>query len=313
MLSEGWRQAAGGSRRLGVGRFVVVVGMLAACLGGAAAAQAVSPSTCSGTLAHPGVLAGVYASNVTVTGVCLVNAGPTVVGGNLTVTPGASLVAAYAVNDRTGTGVSSLTVRRSVITETGGTLVMGCSPVSFACLDDPNPMAPTLTRADQVGADVVSQQALGILLHNDVVGGSVVQTLGGGGATGLQCGMAGIFGSILAFTPIYSDYEDNAVRGGMLVEGVRSCYLGIFRNRTGGSMLVENNKMADPDAMEIVGNLRIGGSMVCTGNVPAVHFGDSGAAPNVVDGAAVGQCGFDVFAPDPFFGSGGLQPISVRG
>src|SRR5437764_634769 len=47
-------------------------------------------SVCTGTLKTPGVLAGTYASNVMVTGVCGVNAGPTVVDGNLFVAPRAA-------------------------------------------------------------------------------------------------------------------------------------------------------------------------------------------------------------------------------
>ena len=39
--------------------------------------------------------------------------------------------------------------------------------------------------------------------------------------------------------------------------------------------------------------------MACLGNLPATQFGDSFAAPNMVGGFAVGQCGFKVVLPNP--------------
>jgi len=57
------------------------------------------------------------------------------------------------------------------------------------------------------------------------------------------------------------------------------------------------NTMGDPDAMEIH-NL-YGGNLTCLNNTPAVQFGDSGAAPNLVGRFAVGECGFNVVLPNP--------------
>jgi hypothetical protein len=36
--------------------------------------------------------------------------------------------------------------------------------------------------------------------------------------------------------------------------------------------------------------------MTCLKNDPAVQYGDSGAAPNLVGGLGIGECGFNVQA-----------------
>jgi hypothetical protein len=77
------------------------------------------------------------------------------------------------------------------------------------------------------------------------------------------------------------------------------------------------NTMADPDAMEVGSNL-IGSNLTCFGNsaggVSTVQFGDGGAAPNMVGGWALGQCGFNVQVLNPAAeaGPGGIpEHISV--
>jgi hypothetical protein len=66
--------------------------------------------------------------------------------------------------------------------------------------------------------------------------------------------------------------------------------------------------------MEIDNNL-VSGNMACFNNVPAVQFGDSGAAPNIVAGWASGECGFGVVlttpAPEAMEGPGIQEHISV--
>ena len=78
-------------------------------------------------------------------GACEVNAGPAVVNGDLTISPGSVLLAAFALNDKTGTGTSSLTVKGNILVRAGAVAVMGCNPANFACLDDPNQNQPTLS------------------------------------------------------------------------------------------------------------------------------------------------------------------------
>ncbi len=284
------------------GGCALVVGLVG--VGSAAIpAGAATARTCSGTQAAPGVLAGTYPSGVTVTGVCEVNGGPAVVQGTLTLAPDAFLHATFALNDRGGSGVSSLTVNGNVIVRNGATAVLGCLPSSSPCDDDPNAETnPTLAMSPHITGSLVSTNALGVVAHNINVGGSVTETGGGGGTT---CAPVGPFA--LEDSPAYSTYEDSTIGGSVVLTGIDSCWLGTIRNHVGGSVVVRNNTMADPDAMEIVTNV-IQSSLVCTGNSPAVQFGDSGGSPNMVHGGAAGECAFGVTAPNPV----DPEPIAVK-
>ncbi|MBV9383100.1 MAG: hypothetical protein JO242_20835, partial [Streptosporangiaceae bacterium] len=70
------------------------------------------------------------------------------------------------------------------------------------------------------------------------------------------------------------------------------------RDQVRGSVFVTRNTMGDPDAMEVENNL-VSGDMICLNNKPAVQYGDGGAAPNLVRGTGVGECGFGVLKPSP--------------
>ncbi len=216
------------------------------------ASAAVAAFTCSGTFDAPGTLAGTY-SSVLVTGVCFVNGGPAVVTGNVVVSPGASLVAAFATNN------SSLTVRGNIVVQSGATLVLGCEASESACLDDPNQASPTLNGSDMVKGSIVASNALGVLVHNATINRNVVQTGGGGG---LNCDP----NPNPAFSfAVFSAYDDNSVGGSFSVSGLKSCYLGVARNKVGGSMSITNNQLADDDAIEILTN-NIAGSLSCARN-----------------------------------------------
>src|SRR5438045_9098818 len=91
---SGFRQVRVIPRRLllQLGAVGLALSILAAS---ASAAAADRPSHCSGSFASPGVLAGTYDSNVTVEGACVVNAGPALIEGNLTVGPGAGLLGGF--------------------------------------------------------------------------------------------------------------------------------------------------------------------------------------------------------------------------
>jgi hypothetical protein len=291
---------------LGIG---LMLGVLAVSSGAASATtRAATSQTCSGTPAHPGVLSGSYEGNVKVMGVCEVNAGRAVVEGNLTLHKGSVLVAAFGRNDRTARGSSSLTVKGSVTVWASATLILGCEPHAFPCIDDPNPSQPTLSSRGTIGRDLVAYSALGILVHNSSIGGSVIQVGGGGSNPGYNCQPVGIFG--LLHSPVYSDYEDNVIGGSFNVSGIRSCWFGALRDHVYGDLVVSKNKMGDPDANEVVSNY-VNKTIVCLGNVPAVQFGDSHGTPNVVKGQAFGQCSFNRLAhnPEP---NGPLTHISVR-
>jgi hypothetical protein len=270
----------------------------------ASASGAVTTTTCSGTLTSPGVLTGTYPGNVIVKGFCEVNAGQAVVAGNLTIAPGGGVVAAFALNDKTHSGFSSLTVKKNVVVGRGATLVLGCEPNFFTCVDDTG-KTPSLQSRGIVGGSLLASSPLGVLVHNSTISGVVSQNGGGGG---LSCAPKGIF--TLFKSPVYSDYEDNILNDSVSVTQVHSCWLGLLRNTVFGTLTFSSNKMADPDANEVLHNY-VNRSLTCQGNVPAVQYGDSGSTPNAVHGTATGQCSFSRLVPNPS-PNGPLSPISVR-
>ena len=225
----------------------VIGGVLAAGPVTAAGAAVTSgTATCSGTPSAPGVLTGTHGA-VVVRGACEVNAGAAVVNGDLTLSPGSVLLAAFALNDKTGTGTSSLTVKGNILVRAGATLLMGCNPANFACLDDPNQNKPTLSMHPTVGLDLRSNQALGVIVHNFTVGGDVIQTGGGGGVNCNPQGVFKLFGS-----PVYSTYEVGSVGGDVRISSVLSCWMGVVELHVGNTMVMHANKLADPDAIEIL-------------------------------------------------------------
>lgn len=249
------------------------------------------PHVCTGTPEAPGALAGVYFGNVFVEGVCAVNAGQARVFGNLIVRPGSALLAAFALNDETGNGSSSLSVGGDLRVQNGAAALLGCEAEHFPCIDDPNPEAPTLSSQDRIYGDLKEQQPLGVVVHNSIIFGSVLEVGGGGGPTCEPSGIFAAFGS-----PAYSDYEDTGVYGNLDVIGLTSCWLGVIRNQVGGSVRMINNQLADPDAIEILSN-QIRGNLGCLHNSQVWNSADEtenlyprAPQPNTVGGRRFGQC-----------------------
>jgi hypothetical protein len=112
---------------------------------------------CSGTLPVAGTLVGTISGNVTINGACAVDAGPAVVTGNLEVSRGSTLVAAFAGHD------SSLTVGGNLTAKDGAAAIMGCNPVHSPCIDD-NSEHPTLTSSDSIKGNFTASGALGVVL-----------------------------------------------------------------------------------------------------------------------------------------------------
>jgi hypothetical protein len=280
------------SRLLGATGLALVT--LAVSAGGAAADP---PSRCSGSFASPGVLAGTYSSNVTVQGACVVKGVSALIEGNLTVSPGAVLVAAFAN--------SNLTVQGNLTVQHGATLILGCEPSPDApCLD-----SKTVGSQGSVSGNLSSQQPLGVVVHNSTIGGNVQETGGGGGFTcnnlGPTVGGFHVFGSFnppgggeVPF-PVFSDYSDSTINGNVDAIGLNSCYLGVARVHVGGNVHLIDNQLADPDAAEILAN-QISGNLVCQANsqVWDSHEVNPGSEPpfpreldrNTVSGNQVGQC-----------------------
>jgi hypothetical protein len=208
------------------------------------------PSTCSGSLGSPGVLSGTYTSNVTINGICAAVAGPVVIDGNLTISPGSGLNAAFAAGN--------VTVRGNLDVQRGGAMYLGCLPTSFPCFDDPEPEHPTLSSASSIGGNLSEEQPLGVVVHNSTIGGNVQETGGGGGKTCENPPPVFPFG-------VFSDYEDNTIGGNVDVVGLDSCWLGIIRDHIGGNLDVIHNQLADPDAIEIESD-HIRGNLNCHQN-----------------------------------------------
>jgi hypothetical protein len=288
---------------------VIVAGALAAMLLSAvpAGASPTDPRVCSGTLASPGVLSGTHWSNVVIRGACAVNGGNAIIHGDLIVSPGSALVAAFANNDVKGSGTSSLKVTGTLRVGRHAVAILGCEPEAFTCLDDPHQHHPTLASSDTILGNLSVVDALGVIVHNSTIRGWAKETGGGGGLTcnPTKGSAFEAFGS-----PDYSDFEDNSIGRSLMVTDLRSCWFGALRNDVWRSAHISRNSMADPDAMEIATNT-VHGNFSCYANSPAVQFGDSSGEPNVVYGWAAGQCSFRVRRPDPA-PHGPLRHISVH-
>jgi hypothetical protein len=236
-------------RLLGIFALALVVAGLGAS-DAAAKNRPGGPATCSGTPASPGVLSGTYSSNVTIEGVCAAVAGPVVIEGNLKLTPGSGLNAAFAAGN--------VTVQGNVSVGRGAMMYLGCIPRSLACFDDPSQAHPTLSSASTIEGNLSETQPLGVVVHNSTIGGNVQETGGGGGTTCEKLPPTFPFG-------VYSDYEDSAIGGSIDVIGLDSCWLGLARDSVGRNVDILQNQLADPDAIEIIGN-QIANNLVCQGN-----------------------------------------------
>jgi hypothetical protein len=237
---------------------------------------------------------GTYKS-MTITGVCYMPAGTITIKTNLTVAPGALLDATSpgdpAANPRQA---ATVVVRGSVSVGAGAVLFLGCSPF-ISC--------PTAVNYDRIGGSLTATGALGVVVHSVTIGGSFTLQGGGDGIAGPSACTADPLPwsedtSQTTGVPVYSDAEDNLIGGNLSVSDLQGCWLGSLRNQVSGNATFVGNAMGDLDAMEIDNNL-IGGSLACSGNVPAVQFGDSGSAPNMVSGLGTGQCGFKIILPNP--------------
>jgi len=323
------------SRILGI---IGIAGLIVAAVPGIAEAAPHGGGnyTCNGTLASPGTLAGNYA-NVYVAGVCLVDAGNVNISGNLTVGPGASLVADFGQDDQAQSGTSNLTVHGNVTILQGASALLGCYPLmvtlwfggsppmlapaaDFPCDDDANAFGgtdvPTLSATETIDGNLVSDDPLGVVVHNTTVRGNVIDYGGGGGTSGTPEGIfaqyipsgpptaPGLLNTEPFPLPPYFDYANVAVGGNLSLTGADVDWYGIDRDTVRGN-LVDTGNTAMPDGNEVFNNT-VYGNLVCSGNSPAVEYGDSNGGPNEVGGNATGECGFNVLIPNP-------SPVSVPG
>lgn len=292
-------------RRLAILSALLTVGGLLALMPGLVQASArTAPHTCNGSFSKPGVLKGRYGSGVVVKGFCAVNSGTAHVIGTLTVTKGAAFAAAYGLHG------SALKVTGNLVVDQGATAVLGCKVnpdgSGFPCIDDSSPSHPTLRGHEVITGSIIANSPLGVLVHNSAIGKNVTQTGGGGG---VSCAVPKS-GPFAAFkSPVFSDYEDASIGGSAVIKNLKSCWMGFGRDYVGGSVTINNNLMADPDAIEIFSNYIVK-NLACSGNShPASGMPpddqpvwDSGEIPqngaiyprhpqpNTVEGTRSGQC-----------------------
>jgi hypothetical protein len=249
-----------------------------------------TPIICSGTLAAPGSLTGTHNGNVSVRGVCEVNEGVAIVKGNLTLLPGSSLVAAYGLDDHNKADRSRLTVDHELLVERGATAILGCESTEFSCLDQVVGQ-PSLASSTVIRGNLEEQEPLGVVVHHDVIRGSVTEIGGGGGAS---CHSEGVF--TLFKAPVYSDYEDSSISGNLLVSDLNSCWMGLARLHAAGSVSLLDDRLFDPDAIEILSN-EITGNLTCADDSDVWDSTDylgtlwpRKPEPDTVRGTRFGQC-----------------------
>jgi hypothetical protein len=300
------RTAAGAPRKVAL---FATLALLVSVLASAASAtplpggQGGPPSqvyNCTGGNVPPGTY-----NSMVISGVCFMPAGNIVVRGNLDVSAGALLDAVSPGDPTTGPVVpATVVIEGNAFVGNGGVLLFGCSP-NISCANPPG------ISYDSIRGNLIATGAQGVVLHSAAIGGNVLISGGGGGAAAETCNSQQPSDTSpianlepwsedpnFDFTPVYTDAEDDTIGGNLVVSGLTSCWLGGLRNQVGGNLSYTGNTMGDPDAMEIDNNV-VNGNMICSSNSPAVQFGDSLSAPNIVGGIGIGECGLNVVVLSP--------------
>ncbi len=146
----------------------------------ASAAPLAQTAVCGagGTVDMPDHLAAGTYGSLEVDGICAVDRGQVTVLGDVVVDAGASLVAAYGLDNKTPGTSSGLTVGGDVTAAAGASVVLGCDPVHLPCLDGPTGASTTVVHGSLEATD-----PLGVVLHDSTVDGDLVSSGGGGGAS----------------------------------------------------------------------------------------------------------------------------------
>jgi hypothetical protein len=155
-----------------------------------------------------------------------------------------------------------VTIKGGLVIQSGATFVLG---------SEENPVD-----TGTISGGVDATNAASVQIHFARINGGI--SIHGG---------SGPFGG--PFDVTFNAIEDNRINGGAVVEGYDGFWFGFIRNHVNGSVKLNNNILADPDANEYVTNV-IHGSLSCQGNSPAPQVGDSEGSPNQVTGRKTGQC-----------------------
>ena len=305
--------------RLALGATAALLGLVIAPVVTTSAVSAAplwsgGPYTCTRGNIPPGTY-----KSMLITGLCYMKAGTIVIRGNLTVGPGALLDAGANPGDPRSKPDVTATVRvgGNVFVGDGAVLVLGCSPNLLG-------ICPHSLTFDSIGGSLTAVGALADVLHGTSISGNATIVGGGGGAGSAGCSNTkghhfrapwSEDAALAKVVPQYTDFEDDSIGGDLTVIGVRTCWMGAVRVQIRGSLTWAEDVTNDPDGNEVANNL-MGGNIACLYNDPAVQFGDSGGAPNLVRRHAIGECGFNVVLPNPppeaGEGHGIREPITVR-
>lgn len=234
-------------------------------------------ATCSGGSVAPGTY-----SSLQISGACKVDAGSVSVEHDLTVLPGAALLASYGGTDKDPVG-SNLNVGGNIYVMAGAILALGCEPENYICTNDPDQSVGSYFTRDSVGGSILAEDALTVLVHLTTVQHDILMTGGGGG---VSCSRSL---PVLGGSPSYGDFEDVIVGGNLSITKFQSCWLGLFRVTVGLNVEFNDNVNADPDSNEM-GTNSILGNLSCAGNNPMPQLGDSAGSLSNVFGHALGQC-----------------------
>jgi len=300
---------------------VVIVATSLLLVGSASGSTSTRSAKCSS-----GDLNDQYQSSLTITGVCyVVNGSSVTVDGDLTVAKGAMLDAISPGGSAIlGSALpGNLTVKGNITVKGGAALLLGWCIEPNQGYGYHNCDTSQLGSADDhVGGNIISMNALAVIVHNVQVSGGITVSGGGGGDT---CTTPSLFTEDTDpavngtqsigydFSPQnYSDLESNTVGKSIKVTGLESCWFGALRDSVTGNFVFSDNTISNVDGNEVVGN-EIKSNMTCLGDSPPVQFGDSGSGSNLVSGKAKGECGFNVMQFDPYYEGGVTLPISVQG
>jgi hypothetical protein len=252
------------------------LGLIGSLLGGvvapvaAASPASAGPYICgSADMNNPAILGSGTYDSVVIDGFCFVPPSSTIVIRNgLNVAPDGFLVASAAFD-----GICD----RSIIV--GGGMTVGKDANVFLGDGEGSGCVPNTHTV--VNGGIKADQAFSLVIHGTTVNGGILMQ--GGGAP--VCDEE-------TFVPCsFSAVEDNRVAGGVSISGYGGFWLGLARNQVSGGVSLQNNTLADPDAMEILSN-RIKGGLFCAGNSPVPTNVADGQffEPNTVIGPETGQC-----------------------
>jgi hypothetical protein len=153
-------------------------------------------------------------------------------------------------------GVGPVVVRGGVLVSPGASFLLGF---------EGGPATGT------INGGIVADDAAQVQVHDALIHGAVMVQ-----------GGSGLFGATGA--PLFSDFEDNTITGGVTIDGYNGFWLGFIRNQVNGTvMLINNVQPFVVDEIDVGSNV-VHGSLLCSGNVPLENTGGSPGTQSQVTG-----------------------------